>query len=282
MLFLYALFLFTWFHHSTELPIHRSKRSFTNYWGATATPVERAKSLDELPRDWDWCNVNGKSFCTASWNQHIPKYCGSCYLHGTLAALNDRLKIQFNGLQDILLGRQVFLNCGKARGLGNGCYGGKAYQVLEYMYRYGLPDETCQNYVAESSPTCNDETICQNCLPVENGTLRCWPVKNPILFFVQSYGQLSGEIQMMSEIYKRGPISCGFYSTLDFDYNYKYGVYTASTGINNTLTSKDLNHVVEGSYWGENGFFRIIRGINHLLFESSCVFGLMNADNLGQ
>src|SRR4051794_4563778 len=52
--------------------------------GATATPAP-SKSLSELPENFDWCNVDGKNYCTASWNQHIPVYCGSCWVHGSLA-----------------------------------------------------------------------------------------------------------------------------------------------------------------------------------------------------
>jgi cathepsin X len=29
-----------------------------------------------------------------------------------------------------------------------------------------------------------------------------------------------------------------------------------------------------GSYWGENGYFRIVRGENNLIIESHCVWGV--------
>ena len=42
------------------------------YTGATARAVP-VRSLASLPQHFDWCDVDGKSYCTASWNQHIPK-----------------------------------------------------------------------------------------------------------------------------------------------------------------------------------------------------------------
>lgn len=41
-----------------------------------------------------------------------PQYCGSCWLHGTLSMIQDRLKIVKKGLgPDVMLARQSLLNC---------------------------------------------------------------------------------------------------------------------------------------------------------------------------
>ena len=41
-----------------------------------------------------------------------PQYCGSCWLHGTLSMVQDRLKIVKKGLgPDVMLARQSMLNC---------------------------------------------------------------------------------------------------------------------------------------------------------------------------
>lgn len=42
-----------------------------------------------------------------------------------------------------LLAIQTFLNCGPLRNLSNGCNGGDVPDVLAYMAKWGLPDETC-------------------------------------------------------------------------------------------------------------------------------------------
>ena len=121
-----------------------------------------------LPPSLDWCE---RGFCTPSWNQHIPAYCGACYLHGTLSAVQDRIKILhhkrgFTG-PDVMLGRQSFLNCAPGHGFSDGCNGGEPTDVYEFMRIYGLPDETCLPYNATdhtkytwTNGTCPPEGYC--------------------------------------------------------------------------------------------------------------------------
>ncbi len=69
-----------------------------------------------LPDEFNWCNINGVSYCVKSKNQHIPQYCGSCWAHGSISALEDRLKYirhikNNNMMTDIILSVQHVLNC---------------------------------------------------------------------------------------------------------------------------------------------------------------------------
>jgi len=80
----------------------------------------------------------------------------------------------------------------------------------------------------------------------------------------------------------RGPIACGMAVTAEF-VNYTGGIFEDKTG------AKDIDHDISivgwdeengvkywlgrnswGSYWGENGLFRIVRGSNNLAIESDC------------
>lgn len=115
-----------------------------------AQPLEKLLSDKELPKNFDWSNIDGHSWLAPSWNQHIPQYCGSCWLHGSLSMIQDRLKIDKLRAgtvgPDVMLARQALLNCAAFHGYGSGCDGGDVIDVLRYMKAYGLPDESCMPY----------------------------------------------------------------------------------------------------------------------------------------
>merc|ERR1719181_1935087 len=111
---------------------------------------------DDMPDTFDWCNKDGKSYCTMSRNQHIPQYCGSCWAHGAVSALGDRVKIARKALgADINLAVQHILNCGNV----GSCYGGSidgAYQWIHKISKStgtGISYETANPYIA-----CSDDS----------------------------------------------------------------------------------------------------------------------------
>lgn len=106
------------------------------------------------------------------------------------------------------------------------------------------------------------------------------------MYTIEGYAKLEGEEAMMQEIYQRGPISCSLASTPEFR-NYTGGIFHDLTGV--TEHNHALNVVgwgVEdgvkywigrnswGQYWGENGMFRIVRGINNLGIEATCSYAI--------
>ncbi|GAB4814766.1 hypothetical protein N2152v2_001812 [Parachlorella kessleri] len=249
---------------------------------------------DSLPANFSWRDNRGQNWLVPSWNQHIPVYCGSCWLHGTLSMIQDRLKIVKNATgPDVMLARQTVLNCGPFHGYSKGCDGGDVIDVIRYMKHFGLPDESCQIYSASDytkygkhAKECPAESYCMNCMPLK-GKDTCWPVHRPITYFLDAYGQLNmkgqqGELAMMTEIYKRGPITCSMSTPSEFDYGYHRGFYI------DTTNSTDVDHDVEvvgwgespsglryweirnswGTYWGELGFMKIQRGVNALQLEA--------------
>jgi len=213
-------------------------------------------------------------------------------VHGTLSAVADRLKIlQEAKGPDIMLARQVILNCGSKHGYGNGCHGGESSDIFEFMRILGLPDEGCYNYLAEEQgcPS-SGEGYCINCMMFGGNTsdYKCWAVEEYVKYHVAEYGYVSGEASIMSEVLARGPVTCGLVCPDEFVYNYKGGIFHYRGN------QSDVDHDVEvvgwgeedgvpywlvrnswGSYWGENGFFRIVRGKNNLRIEEMCAFAIV-------
>eukprot|EP00357_Protocruzia_adherens_P036895 CAMPEP_0114997408 /NCGR_PEP_ID=MMETSP0216-20121206/14883_1 /TAXON_ID=223996 /ORGANISM="Protocruzia adherens, Strain Boccale" /LENGTH=613 /DNA_ID=CAMNT_0002361787 /DNA_START=21 /DNA_END=1862 /DNA_ORIENTATION=+ len=251
-------------------------------------------NADELPDNFFWGDVNGKNYLSWSKNQHIPTYCGSCWAQGSTSALADRLNIQSEGkFPDIALATQVIINCQA----GGSCEGGNAGGVYEFGHEHGIPDNTCQQYVAKdpASFDCSDIQVCETCVPPppkagESGKQNCSAIKNPKLYYVTEYGSVSGSDKMKAEIFKRGPIGCGIDATPEFE-KYTGGIYKEYKFwpmINHEISvvgwGKDASTGEKywigrnswGTYWGENGYFRIVMddSSHNLAIETNCDWGV--------
>ena len=99
--------------------------------GNAVISFARAALFRGLPEEFTWCNKVGVYYCTEGRNQHIPQYCGSCWAHGSVSALADRIKIA-RGAKGIGINPSVqhLLICGVVRS----CHGGSMdgpYQWLK-------------------------------------------------------------------------------------------------------------------------------------------------------
>lgn len=125
-------------------------------------------------------------------------------------------------------------------------------------------------------------TMCRNCNPGE----ACYIPEEYYIYQVEEYGFVAGEEAMMNEIYQRGPISCSVADPQSL-IDYTYGIYYDTTG----RTSEDHEISVVGwgeengvkywrvrnswgSHWGEEGFFKVVRGINNIVIEGDCHWGV--------
>lgn len=258
-------------HHSLPLPLPSKVKS--------PQPHEYM-NLGTLPGSWDVRNLSAGSFATINRNQHIPNYCGSCWAHAATSALSDRINMLQKGRTPFVqLAPQVLVNC--VQNGSHGCAGGNTATAFEYIAEHGIPDETCQNYEAKglALQQCKPINVCKNCSPLP--WKGCSAVENPPLWFVEEHGQVLGEKNIMAEIVARGPVTCtiGCPQTLE---EYTGGIYRDTTG------DKSPDHDIEvagfgtsedgtpywlvrnswGVYWGEQGWFRIVRGEDNLGIES--------------
>jgi len=259
-------------------------------------------NTDDLPSDFHWGNVNGTNFLTESRNQHIPQYCGSCWAHGTLSSLADRLKIQNNAQGvDAILAAQVLINCGG----GGSCEGGDVGGVFDYIQKHGIPDETCQNYEAVDGE-CQPYGICENCSPSTDGSANCTAVKTYRKYTIDEYGradggsdydaagkQLSNADKLKAEIFARGPLACGIDATDKLE---AFGTTTPISSYPGEIFEQETllpmaNHILSivgwgldqdsnteywwlrnswGTYWGDQGFAKIRMHEHNLGIENSC------------
>ena len=239
---------------------------------------------ESVPDEKMWNNVDGTNYLTVIHNQHLPQYCGSCWAQAVSSSLSDRIKIMRKGAwPDINIAPQVFVSCSME---DNGCHGGDLMTAFKYGNENELTDETCSIYHGrghDNGYECSPVVKCRNCNPHED----CFIPDEYNVYKVAKYGRVSGEKDMMAEIAKNGPIACAIDATDELYYNYTGGIFEDKTG------AQSLNHGISvvgygvedgvkywhvrnswGEPWGENGYFRVVRGTNNIGIESDCAFGI--------
>lgn len=178
---------------------------------------------------------------------------------------------------------------------GGTCNGGNPAGVYYHAYHTGIPDSSCMQYEAKNSANweCSDIEVCRDCHgppPAEgqSGIDNCWAVTNYKRYYVSNYYLLEGVDSMKAEIYKNGPISCGIDVTDKFE-EYTGGIYSEE------LFFPLINHIISvvgwgfdvpsqtefwiarnswGTYWGEQGFFRIKMNGDNLGINAECSAGI--------
>lgn len=223
-----------------------------------------------VPTAWDW---RKKGLLTTDLNQHIPQYCGSCWAHASVSTIADRIKINSKGvLRDVIPSVQVLLNCGTA----GSCNGGDIHAAFRWIHMNSIPDVTCQQYRAVESQTCNAIDVCMNCDP---GGSPCYAIDNYPKITISEYGRVIGDVNIQKEIMNRGPVACYINSRCIEKYSGGVSLYNESDtgdackpylfdhaiqlngwGVEEDGTEYWIGRNSWGTYWGERGFFRIVRG----------------------
>jgi C1A family cysteine protease len=237
---------------------------------------------DKIAKNWDWRNVGGINYVPELRSQGG---CGSCYVFATMNSLGSRLRIQTNNQDKTVFSPQFPISCNF---YSEGCEGGYPFLVGKFFHEFEVVPESCFPYIQSDSK-------CSNV---------CDYTKNPKKYRVSKYGYLGGyygatnEILMMKEIRANGPMPGNIRVPYTFNY-YSNGIYSEKDLKKNsdklsktTLVDKHLSwEKVEHSvtlvgygeengvkYWigmntwgrtfGEEGFFRILRGENECSIES--------------
>lgn len=260
--------------------------------GNSSNSHENLLTVQTYPSDFTWCNKDGVNYCTMSRNQHIPQYCGSCWAHGTMSALADRIKIARGAKGvDINLSIQHLMNCGTAGSCNGGSIDGPYQWIAQISNQTGtgISYETAQPYLACSSDssegfcpqidtTCTPINVARTCgsFSAEGGP--CVGLSSYPNATVSDYGSISGQDAMMKEIFNRGPIACGVDASKLL--NYESGILNLpGAGIDHVISvvgwgtdpQQGFHWIVRnswGEFWGEMGYFRLAKG--SLNIEDQC------------
>jgi cathepsin X len=252
-----------------------------------------------VPDTFSWCDNNGVNYCTISRNQHIPQYCGSCWAHGALSALGDRIKIarKAQGI-DINLSVQHMLNCGNA----GTCMGGSVVGPYSWIQQIsktgtGIAYETENPYMACSSDStegfcksvkwgCTADNVARTCSTFSSMGGKCVGIKKYPNATIKEYGQVSGADNMAAEIFARGPISCGIDASPILVYDGHSVISEPGGGIDHVVSVVGWNKdaasgkdywIVRnswGEFWGDMGYIYVEKGNNALQLESMCAWAV--------
>ena len=220
--------------------------------------------------------------------------CGSCWAFGGAETMSDRLCIHSNGKLQTRVSAAHLTSC--CTSCGNGCFGGYPSATFSYWKSHGIPSgglygdkTTCQPYFFapcddhmhkcedyQDTPAC--ESTCQDGYPI--------PLEQDKTYGASSYS-VRGEQNIMKEIYENGSVEGTFSVYEDFG-DYSSGVYQHVTGsylgghaikiIGWGVTDEGVKYwLIANSWnerWGENGYFRMLRGENECGIEGSAATGM--------
>jgi len=201
--------------------------------------------------------------------------CGSCWAFAATECLSDRTCIYSSGNINVTLSPQNLLSCEK---LNLGCeMGSLPFWAWDFLEKHGVTTLDCVPYVSGDGqvPPCTDsDTSCT----AEDQQF--------YLYKAQNYSQAGDFIDPTKHIEQimaallQGPVDATFNVYADFEV-YKSGVYKhVSGGYEGLHSVKVIGYGVEngtdywlvqnswGANWGDDGFFKIIKGIDDCGFES--------------
>jgi cathepsin B len=278
----------------TDLSVSQARRLM----GALPEKVQLEESTIEIVQDipdtfdartqWPECKSIGHIRDQAS--------CGSCWAFGAAEAWSDRVCIATSAkINDPMSTEDLLSCCGYS--CGNGCNGGYLSGAWSYIKSTGLVTggdyqenqfcssytiEPCEHHVNGTRPPCHDEKT-PSCVKKCNNGAEWSNDKHK----ASKINSVTGEYRMQSEIMTNGPIEAAFTVYEDF-LTYKSGVYSHQTGsylgghairvLGWGVEAGAKYWLVANSWnsdWGNEGYFKILRGSNECSIESQGYAGTL-------
>lgn len=223
--------------------------------------------------------------------------CASCWAFGAVEAMTDRYCIYSNGTKQFHFSAEDLISCCETCGLG--CIGGVHTAAWKYWKHVGLVSGG--NY--KSSQGCRPYKI----PPLGNNVTRNFSPIRQIVDISDCIASCDSnykvdyhkdkhhgknvysigdhEDQIKAELFMNGPVEGVMAVYTDF-LSYKYGVYNHTQGhilghhaVKILGWGEENGHkywLVANSWnqeWGDKGFFKILRGLDHCGIEGSIVAG---------
>ena len=220
-------------------------------WQKDLEPEIRERSLPpgidpnrDFPTSLDWRSHEGKNYITPVRDQAS---CGSCWAFGALGAMEGMMNIEA-GCEDMTtnMSEQELLSCSPGS-----CGGWTIAGVMGWLQQFGVSEEDCFSYQANSS------------IPCDNRCDHHMYTNRKSKFWGWAFGYVYGiKLALMN-----GPLNVGFTVYNDF-FSYDTGVYSHESGGEaggHAVTMVGWNDadscwIVKNSWgpgWGESGYFRI-------------------------
>jgi len=254
--------------------------------------IDSTSLPDEFDSRTQWSN------CPTLQEVRDQGSCGSCWAFAAAEAMSDRVCIASKGTVNAEISAEDLLSC--CSSCGEGCNGGFPEAAWDYYQTKGLVTgglynshqgcrpysiEACEHHMNGSRPQCKKELD-----PTPKCVKKCEP--NYKLSYAadkhfgkSTYSVDSSEDQIRTEIMNNGPVEAAFSVYEDF-LLYKSGVYKHVTGQElGGHAVKMLGWGIENGVkywlmanswntdWGDNGFFKILRGSDECGIESELVAG---------
>lgn len=240
-----------------------------------------------LPDHFDWRDRS--SMCPSILEIRDQANCGSCWALGSVSPMTDRICIMSKGSSKPRLSAQDVTSCSDPIG----CDGGAPVSAWKYFMNTGIvtggaygDHSMCFSYQRPKCSHHSGDPTYPPCPPDPGTTPKCtktcedgedWTVAK--VRNTQDSYFLDGERALMQDIVQKGPITVVFDVLDDFP-AYRHGIYDPNSfkslgghavsmygygvenGVKYWLIKNSWNEK-----WGENGWFRMVRGKNACAIE---------------